>query len=188
MGCEGIRGRTGARAVGTSYPHIHRLVHPLPGPHPRYRRLISTRRGGLTTNGIHATLPASLSNGSGPPQSTEKRVTILRCSVDGQSIRGTARIAGVAVNSVVKLLLEAGKIAGQDQDERLRDLPCTRLAVRALDYCGARATLTDWAMRPRTLCVPTIHTPLGTGGPGGAESPGFRGETQDLTLTFRRSS
>ena len=67
MGCEGIRGRTGARAVGTSYPHIHRLVHPLPGPHPRYRRLISTRRGGLTTNGIHATLPASLSNGSGPP-------------------------------------------------------------------------------------------------------------------------
>ena len=26
---------------------------PLPGPHPRYRRLISTRRGGLTTNGIH---------------------------------------------------------------------------------------------------------------------------------------
>ena len=67
MGCEGIRGRTGARAVGTSYPHIHRLVHPLPGPHPRYRRLISTRRGGMTTNGIHATLPASLSNGSGPP-------------------------------------------------------------------------------------------------------------------------
>ena len=49
--------------------------------------------------------------------------------VDGQSIRGTARIAGVAINSVVKLLLEAGKIAGQDQDDRLRDLPCTRLEV-----------------------------------------------------------
>ena len=61
--------------------------------------------------------------------STEKRVTILRCLVDGQSIRGTARIAGVAINSVVKMLLEAGKIAGQDQDERLRDLPCTRLEV-----------------------------------------------------------
>ena len=46
MGREGIRGRTGARAVGTSYPHIHRLVHPLPGPYPRYRRyrrLILTR-------------------------------------------------------------------------------------------------------------------------------------------------
>ena len=53
MECEGIRGRMGARAGGTSYPHIHRLVHPLPGPYPHYRRLISTRRGGLTTNGIH---------------------------------------------------------------------------------------------------------------------------------------
>ena len=61
--------------------------------------------------------------------STEKRVTILRCLVDGQSIRGTARIAGVAINSVVKLLLEAGKIAGKDQDERLRNLPCTRVEV-----------------------------------------------------------
>jgi len=61
--------------------------------------------------------------------SAEKRVTILRCLVDGQSIRGTARIAGVAINSVVKLLLEAGKIAGQHQDEKLRDLPCTRLEL-----------------------------------------------------------
>ena len=61
--------------------------------------------------------------------STEKRVTILRCLVDGQSIRGTSRIAGVAINSVVKVLLEAGKIAGQYQDEKLRDLPCTRLEV-----------------------------------------------------------
>ena len=61
--------------------------------------------------------------------STEKRVTILRCLVDGQSIRGTARIAGVAINSVVKLLLEAGKIAGKDQDDRLRNLSCTRLEV-----------------------------------------------------------
>ena len=69
MGCEGIRGRMGARAGGKSYPHIHRLVHPRPGPYPRYRRLISTRRGGLTTNGIHLTTPPSPSNGSGPPQS-----------------------------------------------------------------------------------------------------------------------
>ena len=54
-----------------SYPHIHRLVHPLPGtPSPFYRRLISTRKGGLTTNGIHLLIPASLSNRSGPPQSS----------------------------------------------------------------------------------------------------------------------
>ena len=57
MGWEGIRGRMGARAGGKSYPHIHRIVHPRPGPYPRYRRLISTRRGGLATNGIHLTIP-----------------------------------------------------------------------------------------------------------------------------------
>lgn len=61
--------------------------------------------------------------------STEKRETVLRCLVDGQSLRGTARIAGVAVNTVVKLLLDAGAVAGRFQDERLRDLPCTRLEV-----------------------------------------------------------
>ena len=44
MGCEGIRGRTGARAVGTNCPHIHRLAHPLPGPRPHYRRLIISTR------------------------------------------------------------------------------------------------------------------------------------------------
>ena len=45
MRYEGIRGRPGAQAVGTKYPHIHRLAHPLPGPHPHHRCLIiSTRR------------------------------------------------------------------------------------------------------------------------------------------------
>ena len=77
MGCEGIRGRTGARAVGTSYPHIHRLVHPLPGPHPRYRRLISTRRGGLTTNGIHATLPPHCPTDRGHLNSTWRGLASL---------------------------------------------------------------------------------------------------------------
>ena len=33
MGCEGIRGAHGSASVG-SYPHIHRLVHPLPDPTP----------------------------------------------------------------------------------------------------------------------------------------------------------
>ena len=61
--------------------------------------------------------------------STEKRVTILRCLVDGQSIRGTARIAGVAINSVVKLLVQAGTLASQYQDEHIRNLSCTRLEL-----------------------------------------------------------
>ena len=61
--------------------------------------------------------------------STEKREIILRCLVDGQSIRGTSRITGVAINTVVKLLLDAGSTAAELQDQRLRNLPCTRLEV-----------------------------------------------------------
>ncbi len=40
--------------------------------------------------------------------STEKRVQILTCLVEGNSIRATSRIAGVAKNTVIKLLVDAG--------------------------------------------------------------------------------
>ena len=66
MGCEGIRGRTGARAWEVIHIYTGSFT-PSPDPTPLYRRLISTRKGGLTTNGIHLLIPASLSNRSGPP-------------------------------------------------------------------------------------------------------------------------
>ena len=72
MGCEGIRGRTGARAWEVIHIYTGSFT-PSPDPTPFYRRLISTRKGGLTTNGIHLLIPASLSNRSGPPH-TEVRV------------------------------------------------------------------------------------------------------------------
>ena len=68
MGYEGIRGRTGARAWEVIHIYTGSFT-PSPDPTPFYRRLISTRKGGLTTNGIHLLIPASLSNRSGPPQS-----------------------------------------------------------------------------------------------------------------------
>ena len=71
MGCEGIRGRTGARAWEVIHIYTGSFT-PSPDPTPFYRRLISTRKGGLTTNGIHLLIPASLSNRSGPPQGTER--------------------------------------------------------------------------------------------------------------------
>ena len=69
MGCEGIRGRTGARAWEVIHIYTGSFT-PSPDPTPFYRRLISTRKGGLTTNGIHLLIPASLSNRSGPPQAS----------------------------------------------------------------------------------------------------------------------
>lgn len=61
--------------------------------------------------------------------STEKRALILRALVEGGSVRGTARIAGVSKNTVTKLLLDAGRVCAEYLDGKLRNLPCKRIQV-----------------------------------------------------------
>ncbi len=56
-----------------------------------------------------------------------KRTQILRCLIDGNSIRATARICDCAINTVVKLAVEAGKACAEYQDRVMRDLPCRRI-------------------------------------------------------------
>ena len=62
----------------------------------------------------------------------ESRTLILRCLVEGQSIRSTARTADVSKNTVTKLLIDAGKACADYQDKALRDLPCKRIQVDEL--------------------------------------------------------
>ena len=57
------------------------------------------------------------------------RKLILRCLVEGQSVRATARTADVSKNTVAKLLVDAGKVCADFQDKALRDLPCKRVQV-----------------------------------------------------------
>ena len=61
--------------------------------------------------------------------SLETRKLIIRCLVEGQSIRATARTADVSKNTVTKLLIDAGKACADLQDKVLRDLPCRRIQV-----------------------------------------------------------
>ena len=56
-----------------------------------------------------------------------RRAMVIRCLVEGNSIRATTRLTGVAKNTVVKLLLEAGAACGKFMDQKMRDLPCKRL-------------------------------------------------------------
>jgi IS1 family transposase len=56
--------------------------------------------------------------------STEKRAAILGMMVEGNSLRATTRMAGCSINTVSKLLLDAGEACATYQDEHLRDLPC----------------------------------------------------------------
>ncbi len=54
---------------------------------------------------------------------------ILKCLVEGMSIRSTARIADVSRNTVTKLLVDAGKACAVYQDKALRDLNCNYIQV-----------------------------------------------------------
>ena len=61
------------------------------------------------------------------PLKTQKK--IIQCLVEGNSVLATARIADVTKNSVLKLLVDAGRACHAYQDRVLRDLPCKRLQV-----------------------------------------------------------
>lgn len=59
----------------------------------------------------------------------EKRAQIVKCLVDGMSVRATVRVTGVAKNTVTKLLIALGDACWKYQDETFRDLPCKRVQV-----------------------------------------------------------
>lgn len=59
----------------------------------------------------------------------EKREQVVRCLVEGNSIRATVRMTGVAKNTVTKLLVDLGTACSVHMDQSMRDLPCERLQV-----------------------------------------------------------
>ena len=68
------------------------------------------------------------------------RTLILRCLVEGNSVRATARIAGVSRITVTKLLADAGKACADYQDRALRGLFCGRVQVdEAWSFIYAKA-------------------------------------------------
>jgi DNA-directed RNA polymerase specialized sigma24 family protein len=60
---------------------------------------------------------------------TSKRAEVIRCLVEGNSIRSTVRITGVAKDTVTKLLVDAGQACTAYQDRVMRNLPCRRIQV-----------------------------------------------------------
>src|SRR3990167_8240602 len=58
---------------------------------------------------------------------TPKRTAVVGALCEGNSIRATVRMTGVAKNTIVKLLVDLGAVVTRYQDETLRNLPCKRL-------------------------------------------------------------
>ena len=56
-----------------------------------------------------------------------KRTQVVAALVEGNSIRATVRMTGVAKNTIAKLLLELGAACSEYQDRVMRNLPCQRV-------------------------------------------------------------
>jgi IS1 family transposase len=59
--------------------------------------------------------------------SREKQTQVIAALVEGNSIRATVRMTGVAKNTIAKLLVEIGKACAEYQDKALRNLPCQKI-------------------------------------------------------------
>jgi IS1 family transposase len=72
--------------------------------------------------------------------STAKRAAVISALVEGNSIRATVRMTGVAKNTVVKLLVELAGVCQSYSDEHLRNLSCKRLQVDEIwAFCYSKA-------------------------------------------------
>lgn len=69
----------------------------------------------------------------------ETRVQILNALVEGCSLRSTSRMAGVSINTVTKLLVDAGKACADYQHRVMRNLTCKRLQLDEIwAFCYAK--------------------------------------------------
>lgn len=59
--------------------------------------------------------------------STQERVRVISALVEGNSIRSTVRMTGVAKNTIVKLLVDVGTACAEYHSKVMWDLPCKRL-------------------------------------------------------------
>ena len=56
----------------------------------------------------------------------EDRVRILTALVEGNSIRSTVRMTGIAKNTILRLFADVGSVCSKYQNEHLRNLNCKR--------------------------------------------------------------
>lgn len=70
---------------------------------------------------------------------TAQQVAVVKALVEGNSIRSTVRLTGVAKNTIQKLILELGAACAKYQDETLRNLSCQRVQCDEIwSFCYAK--------------------------------------------------
>lgn len=75
---------------------------------------------------------------------TSKRVQILAMLCEGSSMRSISRVVGVSINTVTKLLVEAGEACLVYHDETVRDLNSKRVECDEIwSFCYSKQKNTD---------------------------------------------
>src|SRR6266542_2884047 len=70
---------------------------------------------------------------------TATRVRIVACLVEGNSIRATCRMTGVAKGTVLKLLADLGRACADYMDRTLVNLPCKKIQCDEVwSFCYAK--------------------------------------------------
>jgi len=102
--------------------------------------------------------------------STDDRCRVLACLVEGNSMRATVRITGIAKKTVARLGTELGQACEAFADRTMRNLPCTQIQcdeIWSFTYAkeknvpdhlrgsGAGDTWTWVAIDPVTKLIPT---------------------------------
>jgi hypothetical protein len=70
---------------------------------------------------------------------TSERAQVIRCLVDGNSIRATERITGITRNAIIRLLVDTGVACREYQDKALNGLTCKRVQCDEIwSFCGSK--------------------------------------------------
>lgn len=90
---------------------------------------------------------------------TAQRVAVVKALVEGNSIRSTVRLTGVAKNTVTKLLVELGAACAAYMDANLRNLPCKRVQCDEIwSFIGAKAKNVTPELREKNPAAGDVWT------------------------------
>jgi IS1 family transposase len=81
---------------------------------------------------------------------SEQRAKVISCLIEGNSVRSTVRITGVAKKTVMRLVFEVGTFCAQYQDRVFQNLKCERMQVDecwSFCYCKQKTVTEDIATK-----------------------------------------
>jgi IS1 family transposase len=81
--------------------------------------------------------------------SRAKRIQIIHSLVEGMSLRSVSRVADVSINTVTKLLIDAGRACSDYQDQTFVNLSLKRLQLDEIwAFCYAKQRMVPFAKNP----------------------------------------